>query len=235
MENKKSSNFFGGVTMKKIIDLNIHEKIYKSKKQHLSILNGFDLEVYAGEKIAIVGKSGVGKTTLLNILGLLDTHYIGNYTLFGSVTDALNLTQLATLRNQKIGFVLQESALIHSLTIEENIKLPLLYATSHKNDLSKGFENIVNSIGISSILKKKPIECSGGEKSRAVFARAIIMKPQLILCDEPTASLDGENKDNIINLLFKMNHDFNTTIITVTHDLEVANRHEKIIHLERVV
>ena len=231
MENKKSSNFFGGVTVKKIIDLKIQEKIYKSKKSQLSILNDFKLEVYAGEKIAIVGKSGVGKTTLLNILGLLDRNYSGNYTLWDSSTIDLNLTQLATLRNQKIGFVLQESALINSLTIEDNIKLPLLYAKPSKIHNIEDFENIINVIGISSILQKKPLECSGGEKSRAVFARAIIMKPELILCDEPTASLDGENKDNIVNLLFKMNQQFNSTIITVTHDLEVAKLHEKIIHL----
>ncbi len=219
--------------MKKIIDLNIEEKVYKSKKSQLSILNDFKFKVYAGEKIAIVGKSGVGKTSLLNILGLLDRNYRGNYALLGVPTADLNLTQLATLRNQKIGFVLQESALIHSLTIEDNIKLPLLYTKSSEIRDMDHFDNIIHEIGIGLILKKKPLECSGGEKSRAVFARAIIMKPELILCDEPTASLDGENKDNIVNLLFKMNQQFNTTIITVTHDLEVANRHEKIIHLER--
>lgn len=205
--------------MTKIIDLNIQEKVYKSRKSRLSILNDFKLEVNSGEKIAIVGKSGVGKTTLLNILGLLDRNYNGYYTLFGSKTNDLNLSQLAEWRNQKIGFVLQESALINSLTIEENIKLPLLYAKAGENHKLDDFESIINVIGIESILKKKPLECSGGEKSRVVFARAIIMKPQLILCDEPTASLDGDSKERIITLLFKMNQEFNTTIITVTHDL----------------
>lgn len=219
--------------MKKIIDLNIKEKVYKNKKIHLLILNDFKLEVNAGEKISIVGKSGVGKTSLLNILGLLDANYNGNYTLFDSATDNLNLTQLASWRNKKIGFVLQESALINSLSIEDNIRLPLLYSKSTSNHKTADLENIARKLEIHSILKKKPLECSGGEKSRAVFARAIIMKPELILCDEPTASLDGENKENIINLLFEMNKEYNTTIITVTHDLEVANRHDKIINLER--
>lgn len=219
--------------MTKIIDLTIQEKMYKNKKLCLSILNDFKLEVNCGERIAIVGKSGVGKSTLLNILGLLDRNYSGSYTLFGSRTNDLNLSQLAEWRNQKIGFVLQESALINSLTIEENIKLPLLYAKSGKNRKLEDFESIANVIGIEPILKKKPLECSGGEKSRVVFARAVIMKPQLILCDEPTASLDGDNKERIMALLFKMNQEFHTTIITVTHDLEVANRHEKIIQLER--
>jgi len=112
MENKESSNFFGGAAMNKIIDLSIQEKVYKSKKSKLSILNNFKLKVNAGEKISIVGKSGVGKSTLLNILGLLDVNYSGSYTLFGSLTDDLNASQLAQWRNQKIGFILQESALI---------------------------------------------------------------------------------------------------------------------------
>jgi len=219
--------------MTKIIELSIQEKVYKNKRARLSILNNFNLEVNTGEMIAVVGKSGVGKSTLLNILGLLDRNYNGSYKLFGADANKLSLSQSAKWRNQKIGFVLQESALINSLSIEDNIKLPLLYADPEDGQRSTDFENIVSTIGIEHILKKKPLECSGGEKSRVVFARAIIMNPQLILCDEPTASLDGENKERIISLLFKMNQEFNTTIITVTHDPEVADRHERIIQLER--
>lgn len=220
--------------MTKIIDLKIKEKIYKNKKLQISILNNFNLEVNDGEKIAIVGESGVGKSSLLNIIGLLDRDYDGEYTLFGSRANNLHTSELAQWRNQKIGFVLQESALINSLTIEDNIKLPLLYADSRKKEFKQeDFENVINAIDIKSILKKKPLECSGGEKARAVFARGIIMKPQIILADEPTASLDVENRKRIVNLLFKMNKEFNTTIITVTHDLEMANRYDRVIHLER--
>lgn len=220
--------------MTKIIDLSIKEKTYKSKNSQLSILNNFNLEVAAGEKIAIVGESGVGKSSLLNIIGLIDRNYVGAYTLFGSITNSLHTSELAQWRNQKIGFVLQESALINSLTIEDNIKLPLLYAETRKKEFEQEeFENVINAIDIKSILKKKPLECSGGEKARAVFARGIIMKPQIILADEPTASLDVENRERIVNLLFKMNKEFNTTIITVTHDLEMANRYDRVIHLER--
>lgn len=221
--------------MPKIIDLKIREKVYQSKKSQLSILKNFNLEVNAGEKIAIVGESGVGKSSLLNIIGLLDRNYDGEYTLFGSQTDHLLTGELAQWRNQRIGFVLQESALIDSLTIEDNIKLPFLYAGSEKgrSQQAEDFESVTSAIEIRPILKKKPIECSGGEKARAVFARGIIMNPQLILADEPTASLDVENRERIVALLFRMNKKFNTTIITVTHDLEVANRHDRVIHLER--
>lgn len=220
--------------MTKIIDLKIKEKVYKSKKSQVSILNNFSLEVNAGEKIAVVGESGAGKSSLLNIIGLLDRDYDGEYTLLGLPTNNLHTSELAQWRNQKIGFVLQESALINSLTIEDNIKLPLLYAGSGKKEFqSADFENIINAIEIQSILKKKPLECSGGEKARAVFARGVIMKPQIILADEPTASLDVENRERIISLLFKMNHEFNTTIITVTHDLDIADRHDRVIHIER--
>lgn len=221
--------------MTKIIDLSIKEKIYKSKQSQLSILNNFNLEVAAGEKIAIVGESGAGKSSLLNIIGLLDRNYVGKYTLFGSLTAQLHTSELANWRNQRIGFVLQESALINSLTIEDNIKLPFLYAGSEKKKLSEdeNFEAVVSAIGIKPILKKKPLECSGGERARTVFARGIIMKPQIILADEPTASLDVENRERIVALLFELNREFGTTIITVTHDLEVANRHDRVIHLER--
>lgn len=218
--------------MNSIIKLEIQKKTFK--KKGFSILNDFVLEVCPGERLSIIGESGVGKTSLLNIIGLLDTQYQGSYKLFDTSVQDLSQNKLAEWRNQKIGFVLQESALINTLTIEDNIKLPLMYAKKEKDlTVQAHFKRIINKIGIEPILKKKPLECSGGQRSRAVFARAVIMNPQIILSDEPTASLDQKNKENIINLLFDMNKEFNTTVITVTHDLDLANRHERIITLER--
>ncbi|UTT43438.1 ABC transporter ATP-binding protein [Exiguobacterium aurantiacum] len=218
--------------MSSVIKLEIQKKTFK--KKGFSILNDFELEVQPGERVSIIGESGVGKSSLLNIIGLLDTQYEGSYELFDSSVKDLSRDKLAEWRNQKIGFVLQESALIDSLTIEDNIKLPLMYANIEKDpSVQEHFKRIVNKIGIESILKKKPLECSGGQRSRAVFARGVIMNPQIILSDEPTASLDSKNKENIIDLLFEMNKEFNTTVITVTHDLDVANRHGRVITLER--
>lgn len=218
--------------MNSIIKLEIQKKTFK--KKGFSILNDFELEVERGERLSIIGESGVGKTSLLNIIGLLDIQYQGNYKLFDSSVKDLSRNKLAEWRNQKIGFVLQESALINSLTIEDNIKLPLIYANVEKKLTAQDhFKRIINKIGIESILKKKPLECSGGQRSRAVFARAVIMNPEIILSDEPTAALDLENKEKIINLLFDMNKEFNSTVITVTHDIDIATRHERIITLKR--
>lgn len=218
--------------MRSMIDIQIEEKIFTKSK--LSILKGFSMQVGAGEKLAIVGESGVGKSSLLNILGLLDRDYRGEYYLFGEKTNGLDEKVLAKWRNQRIGFVLQESAMIHSLTVEKNIQLPFLYMESKdRNSLLENFNQIVKEIGIESILQKKPLDCSGGERARAVFARGILMKPEVLLADEPTSSLDTENKERIIHSLFEMNRKFGTTIITVTHDLDMAKRHDRVICLEK--
>lgn len=218
--------------MRSMIDIQIEEKTFTKSK--LSILKGFSMQVEAGEKLAIVGESGVGKSSLLNILGLLDRDYRGEYYLFGEKTNGLDEKVLAKWRNQRIGFVLQESAMINSLTVEKNIQLPFLYMESKdRNSLLENFTQIVKEIGIESILQKKPLDCSGGERARAVFARGILMKPEVLLADEPTSSLDTENKERIIHSLFEMNRKFGTTIITVTHDLDMAKRHDRVIRLEK--
>ena len=218
--------------MRSMIDIQIEEKIFTKSK--LSILKGFSMQVGAGEKLAIVGESGVGKSSLLNILGLLDRDYRGEYYLFGEKTNGLDEKVLAKWRNQRIGFVLQESAMINSLTVEKDIQLPFLYMESKdRNSLLENFTQIVKEIGIESILQKKPLDCSGGERARAVFARGILMKPEVLLADEPTSSLDTENKERIIHSLFEMNRKFGTTIITVTHDLDMAKRHDRVIRLEK--
>ncbi|MCD4557722.1 ABC transporter ATP-binding protein [Schaalia sp. lx-100] len=219
--------------MNEIINLDIEQKIYKKRTSSVTLLQNFSLNVQEGEKIAIVGESGAGKSTLLNILGLIDRDYIGTYHLSGRFVAGLSDRELAAARNQKIGFVLQESALINSLSLADNIKLPFLYARESKRHLSERFDEVVTALRINSILGKKPLDCSGGEKARAVFARAIVMNPELVLADEPTASLDVENRDRIMELIFKLNEENGATIITVTHDLYVAQQHDRAITLQR--
>lgn len=218
--------------MNKIIDIKIEQKKYNKKA--IPLLKGFNLEVFQGEKIAIMGESGIGKSTLLNILGLIDNRFDGQYIIFGKKASNLSDIEKAKIRNKNIGFVLQESALIDSLNIEDNIKLSLVYADKTTvSAVLNDFDKLINFIGISNILKKKPIKCSGGERARAAFARGILMKPDIILADEPTSSLDLDNREKIINMLFNLNQRNNTTIITVTHDEDIAQKFDRIIYLKK--
>lgn len=216
-----------------VIDVNINKKVYKSKK-NISLLNNFSFQVDKGEKVSLIGSSGTGKSTLLNILGLIDKKYDGTYFLCGENTKDFTDEVSAKIRNSKIGFVLQESALIDSISIENNIKLPLMYQEkSKRSEYIDFFDYIVDKIDIKELIKKKPLECSGGERARAIFARGVIMKPEIILADEPEASLDEKNKWKIIELLFEINKNIGSTIIASTHDKEVAQKFDRCITIEK--
>ena len=216
-----------------VIDVNINKKVYKSKK-NISLLNNFSFQVDKGEKVSLIGSSGTGKSTLLNILGLIDKKYDGTYFLCGENTKDFTDEVSAKIRNSKIGFVLQESALIDSISIENNIKLPLMYQEkSKRSEYIDFFDYIVDKIDIKELIKKKPLECSGGERARAIFARGVIMKPEIILADEPEASLDEKNKWKIIELLFEINMNIGSTIIASTHDKEVAQKFDRCITIEK--
>ena len=216
-----------------VIDVNINKKVYKSKK-NISLLNNFSFQVDKGEKVSLIGSSGTGKSTLLNILGLIDKKYDGTYFLCGENTKDFTDEVSAKIRNSKIGFVLQESALIDSISIENNIKLPLMYQEkSKRSEYIDFFDYIVDKIDIKELIKKKPLECSGGERARAIFARGVIMKPEIILADEPEASLDEKNKWKIIELLFEINMNIGSTIIASTHDKEVAKKFDRCITIEK--
>lgn len=214
---------------RKTIDIHIDKKSFK--KGQLAILRNFDLSIQQGELVALVGKSGVGKTSLLNILGLLDKRFDGKYSLFDEDTNQLSDSKMAEIRNEQIGFVLQESSLIDALTLKENITLPYVYAKNKQIDEQR-LEGIGDKLAIRDLFDKYPKECSGEQKSRAAFARAIIMEPKLLLADEPTASLDQENKENLFDLMKMMNQESQTTVITVTHDLEFAEKHDRLITLK---
>lgn len=160
--------------MSRVIELEIKEK--KFKNESLSSLENFKLEVNEGEKIAIIGESGVGKSTLLNIIGLLDGDFSGEYNIFGLSRKEMCDEELASFRNNKIGFVLQESALIDTLSIEENIKLPLCYADNEQKQFTlQDFEKITKAIRIENILKKKPLGCFGANNiKKTKWSKALI-------------------------------------------------------------
>ena len=185
-----------------------------------SVLKNINLIVKQGEFISIMGPSGSGKSTLINILGLLDSEFRGEYKLNGEIIKSLNEDQHATLRNNDIGFVFQQFHLIDEYTVRENILLSFLYSEKKAN--LKYIESLVEDLGLVDKLNEYPNNLSGGQKQRVALIRALAHKPKFLIADEPTGALDEESRDEILQILQNLNNS-GTTIIIVTHDEFVAN------------
>lgn len=194
-------------------------------------LKDVSLCIDKGEMIAIVGKSGSGKTTLLNILGLLDRSDKGSYTFDGEDMEQKKEYQLSAIRNQKMGFVLQDFALVGNMTVYDNIAIPLYLSNCKNEDIHKRVRTLAASVGLQEILGKKAKFLSGGQKQRVAIARAISKHPLLILADEPTGSLDSKTAAEIMGLL-KSIHKSGTTVVLVTHDMDIAASCERTVHME---
>lgn len=199
-------------------------KIYEIGKISYEVLKGVDLEIEAGDFLAIMGPSGGGKSTLLNILGLLDTPTSGKYLLEGTEVNKLSHRELAKIRNQKIGFVFQAFHLVPWLSVLDNVLLPLLYRNNKilEEDIERG-KVLLKRLGLEKALNFKPYEISGGEQQRVAIARALINNPKLLLADEPTGNLDSKNSNEVMAILEELNKE-GLTIILVTHDPEIAKR-----------
>lgn len=206
-------------------------KIYGSGESRVVALDKVNLEIASSDFISIMGPSGSGKSTLLHLLSGLDKPTSGSLTYDGKDIYGLNDKELSAFRRQRIGFIFQQFNLLPVLTAKENIIMPLLLDKKQPDEAY--LKQLTDLLGIHDRLTHLPHELSGGQQQRVAIARALIAKPDIIFADEPTASLDVENRERIVTLLFNMNKEFNTTIITVTHDLEIANRHDRVIHLER--
>ena len=185
-----------------------------------SVLKNINLIVKQGDFISIMGPSGSGKSTLINILGLLDSEFRGEYKLNGEIIKSLNEDQHATLRNNDIGFVFQQFHLIDEYTVRENILLSFLYSEKKAN--LKYIESLVEDLGLVDKLNEYPNNLSGGQKQRVALIRALAHKPKFLIADEPTGALDEESRDEILQILQNLNNS-GTTIIIVTHDEFVAN------------
>ena len=185
-----------------------------------SVLKDINLIVKQGDFISIMGPSGSGKSTLINILGLLDSEFRGEYKLNGEIIKSLNEDQHATLRNNDIGFVFQQFHLIDECTVRENILLSFLYSEKEAN--LKYIESLVEDLGLVDKLNEYPNNLSGGQKQRVALIRALAHKPKFLIADEPTGALDEESRDEILQILQNLNNS-GTTIIIVTHDEFVAN------------
>ena len=205
-------------------------KIYKSAEKELTVLDHISFSVEQGNSISIIGPSGSGKTTLLGLCAGLDTPSSGTISLMGFKLNAMSEDDRAYIRNQYVGFVFQNFQLLSTLTALENVMVPL-ELRGEKNVMPKAKE-LLNRVGLGDRLQHYPSQLSGGEQQRVAMARAFITDPKILFADEPTGNLDEENANHIQELLFGMNKELNTTLVLVTHNLELAQRTQRILRMK---
>lgn len=198
----------------------------------LQVLKGIDLSVNKGEVISIVGSSGAGKTTLLQIIGTLDRPNSGQILINGQDTGKLNDSRLSDFRNKNIGFVFQFHQLLPEFTALENVMIPALIARTKDSQARAEAAKLLDLLGLSARMEHKPNELSGGEKQRVAVARALINNPAVILADEPSGSLDTENKEDLHRLFFKLRNKLGQTFVIVTHDEHLASITDRTIHMK---
>lgn len=217
--------------MKPLIQLkNIH-KSYPLDGFDLEILKGINLEIAAGEFVAIMGPSGSGKSTLMNILGCLDTPTSGEYIMDGENIEHLSGDQLAEIRNRKIGFVFQGFNLLSRTSAIENVELPMVYAGVADEERTERAEKALNSVGLHERMHHQPNQLSGGQQQRVAIARAIVNEAPIIFADEPTGNLDTKMSVEIMDLFTKLNKELRRTIILVTHEEDIALYANRIIKI----
>ena len=205
-------------------------KVYGSKENLVTALDGIDLSVEKGEFVAIVGASGSGKSTLLHVLGSVDKPTEGKVLVDEEDISKLNPTQSAIFRRRKVGLVYQFYNLIPTLTVRKNILMPLLLDKRKVNE--EYFEKIVSQLGIANKLEAMPSQLSGGQQQRVAIARALIYRPAILLADEPTGNLDRKNSKEIIEMLKISNRNLEQTIVLITHDEKIALEADRIITIE---
>ena len=212
----------------KTVDL---KRSFKMGTQSVEALKGIDLNVQAGEFIAIMGPSGSGKTTLMNIIGCLDTPSSGKYFLNNQEVSTLLDDDLAMIRNKEIGFVFQSFHLLARSSALDNVMLPLKYAGEKKNKAIERAIKALSDVGLDDRMDHSPSELSGGQQQRVAIARALVNSPSILFADEPTGNLDSQTGSDVMNL-FKELHQNGQTIIIITHEEEVANQAQRVITIK---
>jgi len=225
----KSSATTGSSVRTSVLSARGIGKTVRSGDSDLVILRDIELEITSGEALAIVGASGSGKSTLLAILAGLDTPSAGSVLLQGADLFALDEDSRAELRGRTIGFVFQSFQLLPALTALENVMLPLELAG--RKDSESEARQMLARVGLGERLHHYPKHLSGGEQQRVALARAFVVRPKLLLADEPTGSLDAESGAGVIELLLEMNREYGTTLVMVTHDENLAKRSQRIVRL----
>ena len=209
------------------------EKVYGYKNNVFTAIKDLSFSVNEGEFVAIMGPSGAGKTTLLNIIATIDKPSNGNIFIDNQAIHHMKNSALSNFRRDKLGFIFQDYNLLDTLTVEENILLPLSLQAKPKKEMSEKLDKIGDYLSIKNLFKKYPWEISGGEKQRTAAARAFITDPRLILADEPTGALDSKASSKLLNTMATLNEQINSTILMVTHDPFAASFCKRIIFITK--
>ena len=218
--------------MKTILQAKNVQKVFGTKGNVYKALEDIDLEIKEGEFIGIMGPSGAGKSTLLNALSTIDTPTSGDIIIDGEQIVGMKEKQLADFRRNQLGFIFQDYNLLDTLTVKENIILPLALSKVSTSEIKERVESIAGTFGISEILDKYPYHISGGQKQRAAASRAIITNPSLILADEPTGALDSKSATSLLESLSMLNEQNSSTIMMVTHDAFAASFCKRILFIK---
>jgi lipoprotein-releasing system ATP-binding protein len=206
--------------------------VYTEGPNDVEVLKSVDLQIDRSQRIAIVGASGSGKSTLLHLLGGLDLPSSGSVWIDGQEMSGVSDKRRGEIRNQYLGFVYQFHHLLPEFTAIENVAMPLLIRGVPAAEANATAADLLKEIGLGHRLEHRPIELSGGERQRAAIARALVTKPSCVLADEPTGNLDHQTADNVFEMMLQLNQNSQTALVMVTHDLDLAQRMDRIYHLE---